>query len=76
MPPKHKSDQSAPAPVSPTGVPDAAPVTITDSRAQAGEFLTGAQGVRVDDTDHSLKAGRRGTITPACAADLTAALQP
>jgi catalase len=28
--------------------------------AQAGEFLTTAQGVRLPDTDHSLKAGLRG----------------
>jgi catalase len=29
-------------------------------RAQAGEFLTTAQGLRMPDTDHSLKAGDRG----------------
>jgi catalase len=29
-------------------------------RAQAGEFLTTAQGLRLPDTDHSLKAGERG----------------
>jgi catalase len=28
--------------------------------AQTGEFLTTAQGVRLPDTDHSLKAGERG----------------
>src|SRR5271156_6438837 len=27
---------------------------------EAGEFLTTAQGVRLPDTDHSLKAGERG----------------
>ena len=27
---------------------------------QAGEFLTTAQGLRLPDTDHSLKAGERG----------------
>ena len=47
MPPKHKSDQSAPSPVSPTGVAEGAPLSTSDSRAQAGEFLTGAQGVLV-----------------------------
>jgi catalase len=31
-----------------------------DTRAQAGDFLTTAQGVRLPDTDHSLKAGPRG----------------
>jgi catalase len=29
-------------------------------RAQAGEYLTTAQGLRLPDTDHSLKAGDRG----------------
>src|SRR6202046_183434 len=28
--------------------------------AQAGDFLTTSQGVRLPDTDHSLKAGLRG----------------
>ena len=32
----------------------------TNPPAQAGEFLTTAQGLRLPDTDHSLKAGRRG----------------
>ena len=31
-----------------------------ESIAQAGEYLTTAQGVRLPDTDHSLKAGERG----------------
>jgi len=31
-----------------------------DARAQTGEFLTTAQGTRLHDTDHSLKAGARG----------------
>jgi catalase len=58
MPPRRKRDQSAPAPSGPTGTsPDDTPV---DARAQAGEFLTTAQGVRLPDTDHSLKAGDRG----------------
>ncbi len=34
--------------------------TGSAGRAQAGEFLTTAQGVRLPDTDHSLKAGERG----------------
>ena len=29
-------------------------------RAQSGEYLTTAQGLRLPDTDHSLKAGERG----------------
>jgi catalase len=59
MPAPRKPDQTAPRPASPTGVtngqrPD------PDPRAQAGEFLTTAQGLRLPDTDHSLKAGARG----------------
>jgi catalase len=46
--------QSAPANVGPTGSPDGA------ERAQAGDSLTTAQGLRLPDTDHSLKAGDRG----------------
>ena len=59
MPPRRKPAQSAPTPTSPTGVVTdiTAPV---DDRAQAGEFLTTAQGLRLPDTDHSLKAGPRG----------------
>jgi catalase len=40
--------------VGPTGSPDGT------ERAQAGDFLTTAQGLRLPDTDHSLKAGDRG----------------
>ncbi|MEV6608521.1 catalase [Kutzneria sp. NPDC051319] len=50
--PSAKPDQSAPAPVEPTGV--------EGTRTQNGEFLTTAQGLRLPDTDHSLKAGSRG----------------
>ena len=35
-------------------------ITGAAEQAQAGEFLTTAQGVRLPDTDHSLKAGDRG----------------
>jgi catalase len=31
-----------------------------DTRAQSGDFLTTAQGLRLPDTDHSLKVGARG----------------
>ena len=54
MAPSKKDDQSAPASVGPTGAPGAV------QRAQAGEYLTTAQGLRLPDTDHSLKAGNRG----------------
>ncbi|MDR6509053.1 catalase [Arthrobacter oryzae] len=57
LPPK--PDQQGPEAVSPTGSPTGAPV---HSRAQSGAYLTTAQGLRLQDTDHSLKAGRRGPV--------------
>ena len=39
---------------------DAATRAPVDARSQSGEFLTTAQGLRLPDTDHSLKAGERG----------------
>jgi catalase len=57
MPPR-KPDQSAPTPASPTGV--TTDTRSPDPRAQSGTYLTTAQGVRLPDTDHSLKAGPRG----------------
>ncbi|KQR02899.1 catalase [Arthrobacter sp. Leaf141] len=57
LPPK--PDQQGPETVSPTGSPTGAPAT---SRAQSGQYLTTAQGLRLGDTDHSLKAGPRGPI--------------
>lgn len=57
LPPK--SEQDAPETVTPTGVPSGAPKT---AKSQQGEFLTTAQGARLRDTDHSLKAGPRGPI--------------
>ena len=50
-------DQAGPEPVSATGKPTGAPL---DVRAQSGAYLTTAQGLRLPDTDHSLKAGPRG----------------
>ncbi|MGI8761120.1 MAG: catalase [Jatrophihabitantaceae bacterium] len=59
MTPARKSEQSAPTSASPTGaVSDVA--DAGNARAQTGEFLTTAQGLRLPDTDHSLKAGERG----------------
>lgn len=55
LPPK--ADQRGPELVSPTGKPTGEP---EGSRAQGGDYLTTAQGGRLADTDHSLKAGRRG----------------
>ncbi|MFI1524730.1 catalase [Kitasatospora cineracea] len=58
LPPK--PDQAAPAPLSATGrgpQDDSGPV-----RAQDGAYLTNAQGTRLPDSDHSLKAGPRGPV--------------
>ena len=59
MPSSRKPDQSAPRSTSQTGVGASDPGPL-DERAQAGQYLTTAQGVRLPDTDHSLKAGDRG----------------
>ncbi|MFI9821456.1 catalase [Streptomyces sp. NPDC052013] len=57
LPPK--PDQSGPDTMSPTGQ-----ATGVDQAevAQAGSYLTTAQGARLYDTDHSLKAGPRGPV--------------
>jgi catalase len=55
LPPK--PDQAAPATVTPTGVETGVPAAAMGQRS---EYLTTAQGVRLHDTDHSLKAGERG----------------
>jgi len=52
-----KSDQAGPETVTPTGVRTGAPAQAV---GQQGEYLTTAQGTRLYDTDHSLKAGERG----------------
>jgi catalase len=57
LPPK--PDQAAPEAVSPTGRPAEGDPT---ARAQGGPYLTTAQGNRLYDTDHSLKAGDRGPV--------------
>ncbi|AIR96473.1 catalase [Streptomyces glaucescens] len=57
LPPK--PDQSGPETVSPTGQPTGADQAVT---AQSGAYLTTAQGTRLHDTDHSLKAGPRGPV--------------
>lgn len=55
--PPPKPDQEQPTPLSPTGAPSEDPPT---SSAQQGAYLTTATGVRIGDSDHSLKAGPRG----------------
>lgn len=55
MPAPRKPDQSAPAAVSPTGAKNGQRADF-DPRAQSGRYLTTAHGLRLPDTDHSLKA--------------------
>ncbi|MFI8461001.1 catalase [Kitasatospora sp. NPDC085464] len=57
LPPKR--DQGAPAPVSATGRGGGG---AADVRSQSGGYLTTAQGARLPDSDHSLKAGPRGPV--------------
>ncbi|MEV4711698.1 catalase [Micromonospora sp. NPDC049374] len=57
LPPK--PEQGAPQTRTPTGAETGAPVT---ANGQQGAFLTTAQGTRLRDTDHSLKAGPRGPV--------------
>lgn len=57
LPPK--PDQQGPANVSPTGADYGAP---PETNAQQGRYLTTSTGVRLGDTDHSLKAGPRGPV--------------
>src|SRR6195952_1795977 len=52
MPPRRKSAAPAPKP--------AQRAPITPASAPTSDYLTTAQGVRLPDTDHSLKAGDRG----------------
>ena len=59
-----KPDQAPPQSYSPTGQPTG---ESPQARAQGGSYLTTAQGLRLPDTDHSLKAGPRG---PGAAAGL------
>jgi catalase len=59
MPPKPNPDQGAPRPVSPTGH-DVTADGAAHPSSQKGRWLTSAQGAKLPDTDHSLKAGTRG----------------
>jgi catalase len=62
MPPARQPRQSAPKTVSPTGVGYEGPKDGRDPRGQAGDSLTTPNGVRIPDSDHSLKAGPRGPV--------------
>jgi catalase len=55
MSPARKPDQSAPRPPA-----QDKPVGGGDPNLQSGKFLSTAQGLRLTDTDHTLKAGARG----------------
>ncbi|MER7764317.1 catalase [Streptomyces sp. NPDC097619] len=57
LPPK--ADQHGPETVGPTGQPTGADRA---RMAQSGAHLTTAQGARLPDSDHSLKAGPRGPV--------------
>ncbi|RKR91847.1 catalase [Micromonospora pisi] len=57
LPPK--AEQGAPETRTPTGAETGAQTT---TNGQQGRFLTTAQGARLRDTDHSLKAGPRGPV--------------
>ncbi|MEV6202462.1 catalase [Streptomyces sp. NPDC051771] len=57
LPPKQ--DQTGPETVSPTGQATGAEQA---RKAQSGAYLTTAQGARLYETDHSLKAGARGPV--------------
>src|SRR5690349_23421868 len=59
MPPRRNRDQTAPKRTSPTGNTNGEAADY-DPRSQSGKYLTTAQGLRLPDTDHSLKAGDRG----------------
>ena len=52
-----KPDQAGPQTRTPTGAVTGAP---PEAVAQQGEYLTTAHGARLQDTDHSLRVGRRG----------------
>ncbi len=58
---RRNPDQAAPEPLSPVGLAKVDPVDGAGSVfAQSGDKLTTAEGLRLPDTDHSLKAGKRG----------------
>ncbi|MDG4786715.1 catalase [Micromonospora sp. WMMD1102] len=57
LPPK--KEQGAPETRTPTGTPTGVPAVACGQR---GAYLTTAQGARLRDTDHSLKAGPRGPV--------------
>jgi catalase len=57
LPPK--KEQGQPDTRTPTGAETGLPAS---AKAQQGSYLTTAQGARLRDTDHSLKAGERGPI--------------
>ena len=61
-PPNRTDARASPAAYSPTGCPFHIGAGDPDPRAQQGEYLTTAQGARVSETSHSLRAGERGPL--------------
>lgn len=61
-PPQPTDAQQPPAAYSPTGCPFHIGAGDPDPRAQQGEYLTTAQGARLSETSHSLRAGERGPL--------------
>ncbi|WP_288832992.1 catalase [uncultured Corynebacterium sp.] len=61
-PPQPTEAQTPPAAYSPTGCPFHIGAGDPDPRAQQGEYLTTAQGARLGETSHSLRAGERGPL--------------
>ena len=59
MPSSHSSNRSSPQ-GNGSRTASSAPPKDLGALVQAGEHLTTAQGLRLPDTDHSLKAGDRG----------------
>ncbi|TCO20382.1 catalase [Kribbella steppae] len=60
MPPKRTAATTRRSTSTPAAAADVRPVEEAGGRLQEGPFLTTAQGLRLADTDHSLKVGPRG----------------
>ena len=61
-PPQPLNAQTSPEAYSPTGCPFKIGADNQDPRRQQGEYLTTAQGARLNETNHSLRAGERGPL--------------
>ena len=61
-PPQPLDSQTPPEAYSATGCPFKIGAGNVDPRHQQGEYLTTAQGARLNETSHSLRAGERGPL--------------